>query len=61
MAVSCPAGIRGRQVRHRCVCVHLHHGRAYANAADRQVNKQIRRQTRQSQATTTAHGIRPAA
>jgi glycosyltransferase involved in cell wall biosynthesis len=55
------AGIRGRQVRHRCVCVHLDHGRAYANAAHRQVNKRIRRQTRQSQATTTAHGIPRAA
>jgi len=55
------AGIRGRQVRHRCICVHLHHRRDYTSDAARMRNEQIRRQTRQSQATTTAHGIRPAA
>lgn len=51
------AGVRGRQVRHRCVCVHLDHPRCYANSSVQAFNDRLREQTRSTQATWTAHGI----
>ncbi len=51
------AGIRGKQVRHRAVCLHLDHTREYAGAVTRRVNDGLRRQTRRSRAIWTPHGI----
>lgn len=52
------AGIRARQVRHRAICLHLDHTRAYARQEARERNRSIRTQTRHQRAVWTPHGIR---
>jgi glycosyltransferase involved in cell wall biosynthesis len=51
------AGVHGKQVRHRAVCVHLHHKRGYESARMWQHNFAIRRETRERRLTYTPHGI----
>jgi glycosyltransferase involved in cell wall biosynthesis len=51
------AGVRGKQVRHRAVCVHLYHERGYESAQMWQHNYAIRRETREQRLTVTAYGI----
>jgi hypothetical protein len=51
------AGVRGRQIRHRAVCVHLDHGRAYLNEPALRRNEAIREQTRRERATWTEFGL----
>lgn len=51
------AGIRGVQVRHRAVCVHLDHPRAYATAESIARNRRIRRATRAQGIPRTPFGI----
>lgn len=51
------AGIRGKQVRHRTVCVHLDHARGYAHAGAWQRNREIRAETRRTRSTWTTYGI----
>ena len=50
-------GIRARQVRYRCSCVHLDHGRGYARPESIARNRSIRRHTRENRITRTDHGI----
>ena len=52
-------GLKNRQVRYRCSCVHLDHGRSYARPESIAKNKLIRRQTRLQKLTRTAFGIEP--
>ena len=52
------AGIRGTGIRHRALCVHLDHGRGYANLDTIRGNKAIRRDTRARRITRTPFGIR---
>ena len=51
------AGIRGLQIRHRAVCVHLDHARGYASAASIATNRSIRRATRAQGILRTPFGI----
>jgi glycosyltransferase involved in cell wall biosynthesis len=51
------AGVRGKQVRHRAVCVHLYHERGYESAQSWQHNFAIRRETRELRLVATAHGM----
>ena len=51
------AGIRGLQVRHRAVCVHLDHPRGYATAASIARIRRIRRATRAERTLRTPFGI----
>ncbi len=51
------AGIRGRCVRYRAVCVHLDHARGYAALDSIKRNKAIRRTTRSERITQTPFGI----
>lgn len=55
------AGIRARQVRHRAICLHLDHSRAYVRQEARERNLSIRKQTRRQRAVWTPHGIRQGA
>jgi len=50
-------GIKPRQVRYRCSCVHLDHGRSYARPESIARNKKIRRHTREHRITRTGCGI----
>jgi glycosyltransferase involved in cell wall biosynthesis len=50
-------GLRGKQVRHRAVCVHLEHERSYVDSAVLQRNLARRRETLRTRATWTPHGI----
>ena len=50
-------GIRGKQIRHRAICVHLWHERGYVREEDLQANRAIRRQTARHSARFTPHGI----
>lgn len=52
-------GLSTRQVRYRCSCVHLDHGRGYASPESIARNRQIRRETRDKRITRTAYGIVP--
>ena len=52
------ANVSGLQVRHRAVCVHLHHGRPYLDQAALQRNQQIRKETAINRATQTPLGIK---
>ena len=51
------AGIRGKRIRHRVTCLHLDHPRGYVDARVRAANLAIRRDTRRTRRTRTAHGI----
>lgn len=50
-------GIRGRQIRHRAVCVHLDHDRPYRTADSLAANRSIRTETRRSGRFWTPWGI----
>jgi len=50
-------GIRGKQIRHRAVCVHLDHARAYKTRESVERNLAIRAQTRAQRITWTPYGI----
>ncbi len=50
-------GIKPRQVRYRCSCVHLDHGRGYARPESIAKNRAIREHTRKLKITRTEHGI----
>lgn len=52
------AGIRGKQIRHRAVCVHLDHARGYRTDESIRRNLAIRAETRAHRITWTPHGIR---
>jgi len=51
------ADIRGKQIRHRAIAVHLDHCRSYMQQEARARNEAIRRETRQSRSTRTLYGI----
>lgn len=51
------AGVRGRQIRHSAVCVHLDHPRGYVDQDAWRRNHEIRRDTRESGKAWTEWGI----
>ena len=51
------AGVCGKQVRHRAVCVHLDHGRGYVEPAVLERNFAIRSETLRDRATWAPYGI----
>lgn len=51
-------GVRGQQIRHRAVCLHLDHERSYRTAESLALNREIRAQTRANRVVATPHGIR---
>lgn len=53
------AGIRGRQVRHRAIVLHLDHARAYRNADAVRQNRAIRDETRATRRTRAVVGLEP--
>ncbi len=50
-------GLATRQVRHRCCCVHLDHGRGYARPESIRKNQAIRAHTRKNGVVRTPYGI----
>lgn len=50
-------GIRGIQVRHRAVCMHLHHQRPYKDAEGMRRNRQILQSIRRTGQTRARRGI----
>ena len=50
-------GIKTKQVRYRCSCVHLDHGRGYAHPESIAKNRSIRQHTRKHRSTRTDFGI----
>jgi glycosyl transferase family 2 len=50
-------GRRGRQVRHRAVCVHQWHQRGYVSEEALRENRRIRRETARAQVARTPYGI----
>lgn len=51
------AGIRGKRIRHRAICLHLDHPRAYRCEAAIRGNLEIRERTRLQRSVRTPHGI----
>lgn len=51
------SGVRGRQVRHSAICVHLDHGRGYIDPEAWRRNHEIRRETRATGRSWTEWGI----
>lgn len=51
------AGIRGKRIRHRAICVHLDHPRGYANEESIQRNRAIRAETRRLRSTWAINGL----
>jgi glycosyltransferase involved in cell wall biosynthesis len=51
------AGIRGKQVRHRAVCVHLYHGRPYKDPVVMRANREIRDRIRRDRETRAPNGL----
>ncbi len=52
-------GVRGRQIRHRAICVHLHHEKSYVTVDGLLRNREIWDQTRQEGVKWTPYGIEP--
>jgi hypothetical protein len=50
-------GIRGVQVRHRAVCMHLHHQRPYKDAEVMRRNREILESIRRTGQTRARRGI----
>ncbi|MCP4074647.1 MAG: glycosyltransferase [Gammaproteobacteria bacterium] len=50
-------GLKKKQVRYRCSCVHLDHGRGYAKPESIAKNKKIRKLTRKNKVVRTEFGI----
>jgi len=53
-------GLKARQVRYRCSCAHLDHGRGYAHPESIASNRAIRKHTREQRITRTEFGIEQA-
>lgn len=51
------AGVRGRCVRYRAVCLHLEHARGYVDEAAESRNRRLRRRTRRQGVVRTPYGI----
>ncbi|MGD2154265.1 MAG: glycosyltransferase family 2 protein [Gemmatimonadales bacterium] len=51
------AGVRGLQIRHRAVVVHLDHPRGYANQEGLRANALVREATRRTRCTRTEDGL----
>lgn len=51
------AGVRGRQIRHRAICMHLHHERPYKDAEGMRRNRQILEAIRRTGETRAPRGI----
>jgi glycosyltransferase involved in cell wall biosynthesis len=51
------AGIRGKQIRHRAIVVHLDHGRGYRDQAILRRNMEIRRETAALKRTRAVSGL----
>lgn len=51
-------GIKGKQIRYSTTCVHLDHARGYVNQKALQVNKQIRKNTKNTKNVWTPFGIK---
>ncbi|MDH7598389.1 MAG: glycosyltransferase [Sedimentisphaerales bacterium] len=51
------AGIKGIQIRHRAICLHLDHDRSYASAEGLAFNRSIRSQTALRKVVRTPYGI----
>jgi len=51
------AGVLGKQIRHRAICIHLFHKRGYATADSIQKNQLIRAHTRKEKITWSDYGI----
>lgn len=51
------AGIRGKRIRHRAVCLHLDHARGYRTEESIRANLAIRARTRKDRSVRTDHGI----
>ena len=51
------AGVRGKQIRHRAVCVHLHHERPYKDPAATKANRGIRDRIRRHRETRAPSGL----
>ena len=50
-------GVKPRQVRYRCSCVHLDHKRGYARQESIDKNRRIRKETRKNKVVRTEYGI----
>lgn len=50
-------GVRGKQIRHRAVCLHLHHDRPYQNAETTRRNREILARIRRSGEHRARRGI----
>lgn len=50
-------GVRGKQIRHRAICVHLDHARGYKTEESVRNNLAIRAQTRKEKIVVTPYGI----
>lgn len=51
------AGVRGKQIRHRAICVHLDHARGYRTDESIRANLAIRAETRAQRRVWTPYGI----
>ena len=51
------SGVSGKQVRHRAVCVHLHHERPYKDAAAMEANRAIRDRIGRHRETRAPRGL----
>ena len=51
------AGIRGKRIRHRAICLHLDHARGYRTRESLEANLAIRAATKQNRSTRAALGI----
>ena len=50
-------GVKGKQIRHRAICLHLDHARGYKTKESLERNLEIRRNTRKSKVIKTPYGI----
>lgn len=52
------AGIKGKQIRHQAICLHLHHERGYAKRESIEKNLKIRKHTKDQNIKQTEFGIK---
>lgn len=50
-------GVRGKQIRHSAICIHLEHERGYASEEGWKMNLRILRDTNRERATRTVYGL----
>lgn len=50
--------IRGKQIRHQAICIHLDHSRGYKTDASIEKNREIRKKTRKEKIRKTSYGIK---